>query len=200
MDKKVFKDTALGGLLRNPVFILALGLCPVIAQSTNITDAFGLGAATAFVLICANVLISLLRKVIPDQVRLPAYIIIIATFTTLVRLFMHRFIPTLYESLGAFIPLIAVNCLILGRAEAFAGKNKMGYAALDGASMGMGFIGAICLLGGLRQLLGIAGLTVFVTPAGGFIMLGLLMGLFNALIAVYKKAQKSKAKQAKEVR
>jgi len=200
MDKKAFKETGLGGLLNNPVFVLVLGICPTIAKSTNIGDAFGLGAATAVVLICSNVLISLLRKVIPDQVRLPAYIIIIAAFTTFIRLFLRRFVPVLDESLGAFIPLIAVNCIVLGRAEAFASKNKVGYAALDGASMGLGFLVAICLLGGLRQLLGMAGLSVFTTAAGGFILLGLLLGLFNFLLRFFRKAQKKRAQSAKEVR
>jgi len=192
MNKKAFKETLFGGLTNNPVFVLAIGLCPTIAKSTNIVDSFGLGVATAFVLTCSNLLISLLRKVIPNQVRLPAYIIIIATFVTLVQLFLNSFIPTLDRSLGAFIPLIAVNCLVLGRAEAFASKNKVGYALLDGLSMGIGFLLAITLLGALRQLLYFAGLWFFASAAGGFILLGLLLGLFNYLFGIYNASRRAK--------
>jgi len=192
MNKRFFKETLFGGLVNNPVFVLAIGICPTIAKSTNVFDAFGLGAATAFVLICSNLLISALRKVIPDQVRLPAYIIIIAAFTTLVELFLRAYIPVLDRSLGAFIPLIAVNCLVLGRAEAFANKNKVGYAVLDGISMGIGFVLAITLLGALRQLLYMLGLWFFTSAAGGFILLGLLLGLFNYLFGVYKQSRSGK--------
>ena len=138
MDVKKLKETALGGILNNPVFVLVLGMCPTIGMSTNVTNALGLGLATAFVLIVSNVFVSLLRKIIPDKVRLPSYIIIIATFVTLVQLFLAKFLPALNASIGRFIPLIVVNCIILGRAEAFAGKNSVGYAALDGVSMGLG--------------------------------------------------------------
>ncbi len=190
MDRKLFKETLLGGVLNNPVFVLVLGMCPTISKSVNLVDAFSLGLMTAFVLICSNVLISLLRKRIPDQVRLPAYIIIIATFTTLVKQFIKSFIPDLDESIGGFIDLIVVNCVILGRAEAFASKNKVGYAALDGVSMGLGFTVAISLLGAIRQALTLAGLNVFAQTAGGFITLGLLMALFNFLLGIYKKVQR----------
>ena len=192
MNKKMLKETALGGVFNNPVFVLVLGMCPTIAMSTSIVSAFGLGVATAFVLIFSNLFISLLRKVIPDQVRLPVYIIIIATFVTLVELTMANVtaLAALNKAIGAFIPLIVVNCIILGRAEAFAGKNKVGYAVLDGVSMGIGFILSISLLGGIRQLLRLMGLQIFGTTPGGFIILGLIMALFNHVLAMYKQFHK----------
>ncbi len=194
MDKKRLKETIFGGILNNPVFVLVLGMCPTIANSSNVVDAFSLGAGTAFVLIFSNLLISLLRKKIPDQVRLPAYIIIIATFTTLVQMFVASFLPELNKTIGKFIPLIVVNCIILGRAEAFASKNKVGYAVLDGLSMGIGFIAAICLLGGIRQLLTMAGLTIFSQTAGGFIVLGLLMAFFNQMLSLYRQRLRAKTR------
>ncbi len=192
MNKNKIKETALGGILNNPVFVLVLGTCPTIGMTTNVSNAIGLGLATAFVLIFSNLLISLLRKVIPDKVRLPSYIIIIATFVTLVQLFMAKFLPALNESIGSFIPLIVVNCIILGRAEAFASKNSVGYALLDGVSMGLGFTVALTVLGGVRQLLTEAGLTIFATPTGGFIAFGLIMALFNFVLDIYKKHHKNK--------
>lgn len=195
MDKKKFRETALCGLFNNPVFVLVLGMCPTISKSTNIVDAFALGTATAFVLVFSNLFVSALRKFIPDKVRLPAYIIIIATFVTLVQMFIESFLPDLNESIGAFISLIVVNCIILARAESFASKNSVGYAVLDGLSMGVGFIFSICLLGGIRQLLGMAGMKVFVTTPGGFIVLGLMMALFNYLLSIYKAHQAKKTAQ-----
>nr|WP_251612318.1 electron transport complex subunit RsxE [Pumilibacter muris] len=192
MDMKKFKETALGGVLNNPVFVLVLGMCPTIGMSTNVTNALGLGLATAFVLVFSNVFISLLRRVIPDKVRLPSYIIIIATFVTLVKMFLEKFLPSLNASIGRFIPLIVVNCIILGRAEAFASKNGVGYSALDGLSMGLGFTCSLVILGGVRMLLIAAGFEVFKTAAGGFITLGLLMALFNYLLGIYRNAAKSK--------
>ena len=192
MDMKKFKETALGGVLNNPVFVLVLGMCPTIGMSTNVTNALGLGLATAFVLVFSNVFISLLRRVIPDKVRLPSYIIIIATFVTLVKMFLENFFPSLNASIGRFIPLIVVNCIILGRAEAFASKNGVGYSALDGLSMGLGFTCSLVILGGVRMLLIAAGFEVFKTAAGGFITLGLLMALFNYLLGIYRNAAKSK--------
>ncbi len=192
MDMKKFKETALGGVLNNPVFVLVLGMCPTIGMSTNVMNALGLGLATAFVLVFSNVFISLLRRVIPDKVRLPSYIIIIATFVTLVKMFLEKFLPSLNASIGRFIPLIVVNCIILGRAEAFASKNGVGYSALDGLSMGLGFTCSLVILGGVRMLLIAAGFEVFKTAAGGFITLGLLMALFNYLLGIYRNAAKSK--------
>lgn len=199
VDKRNLKAAAFNGLLNNPVFVLVLGMCPTIAQSTTVANAVGLGLATAFVLLFSNIFISLLRKVIPDKVRLPAYIVIIATFVTLVQMFITSYLPALNESIGAFIPLIVVNCIILGRAEAFASKNDVLLAAVDGLSMGIGFTLSITLLGAVRQLLTIAGLTIFGKTAGGFIVLGLLMALFNALLSVYKEFKKTRSllKEAK---
>ena len=178
-NRKEIKETALGGILNNPVFVLVLGTCPTIAKSDTISNGLGLGLATAFVLICSNVFISLLRKLIPDKVRLPAYIVIIATFVTIVQLFIAKFLPDLNASIGAFIPLIVVNCIILGRAEAFASKNNVALSALDGVSMGLGFTLSLVLMGALRQGLGAIGLTLFQATAGGFIVFGLMMALFN---------------------
>lgn len=179
INRKEIKETALGGILNNPVFVLVLGTCPTIAKSDTISNGLGLGLATAFVLICSNVFISLLRKLIPDKVRLPAYIVIIATFVTIVQLFVAKFLPDLNASIGAFIPLIVVNCIILGRAEAFASKNNVALSALDGVSMGLGFTLSLVLMGALRQGLGVIGLTLFQATAGGFIVFGLMMALFN---------------------
>lgn len=179
INRKEIKETALGGILNNPVFVLVLGTCPTIAKSDTISNGLGLGLATAFVLICSNVFISLLRKLIPDKVRLPAYIVIIATFVTIVQLFIAKFLPDLNASIGAFIPLIVVNCIILGRAEAFASKNNVALSALDGVSMGLGFTLSLVLMGALRQGLSAIGLTLFQATAGGFIVFGLMMALFN---------------------
>ena len=196
MNKARLKDAALGGLLSNPVFVLVLGMCPTIAQSNTVVNAFGLGAATAIVLIVSNLTISLLRKVIPDKVRLPAYIVIIATFVTLVQMVMSGLLPELYSSISKFIPLIVVNCIILGRAESFASKNDVLTSTIDGISMGLGFLLAICLLGAVRQGLGLIGLTLFTKPAGGFMVLGFLMALFNYLMQLYHDRHKSLMKGA----
>lgn len=190
-NRNEIKETALGGILNNPVFVLVLGTCPTIAKSDTISNGLGLGLATAFVLICSNVFISLLRKLIPDKVRLPAYIVIIATFVTIVQLFIAKFLPDLNASIGAFIPLIVVNCIILGRAEAFASKNGVALSALDGLSMGLGFTLSLVLLGAIRQGLGAIGLTLFQATAGGFIVFGLMMALFNF---VMEKAREHKSR------
>ncbi len=182
MNKKL-KDTLLGGIVNNPVFVLVLGTCPTIAKSTNISNGIGLGLATLFVLLCSNVFISLLRKTIPGEVRLPAYIVIIATFVTVVQLFVAKFLPDLDKSIGTFIPLIVVNCIILGRAESFAAKNNVLMSAIDGVSMGLGFTLALILLGAIRQFLAeVCMLSFFVSSAGGFMIFGLVMALFNYVI------------------
>lgn len=191
-NRNEIKETALGGILNNPVFVLVLGTCPTIAKSDTISNGLGLGLATAFVLICSNVFISLLRKLIPDKVRLPAYIVIIATFVTLVQLFIAKFLPDLNASIGAFIPLIVVNCIILGRAEAFASKNGVGLSALDGVSMGLGFTLSLVLMGAIRQGLGAIGLSLFQSTAGGFIIFGLMMALFNFVMEKVRE-RKSRA-------
>lgn len=184
MNKNQIKSAALGGIISNPVFVLVLGTCPTIAKSDTISNGLGLGLATAFVLICSNLFISLLRKVIPDKVHLPAYIVIIATFVTVVQLFVAKFLPDLNASIGSFIPLIVVNCIILGRAEAFACKNPPLLSLIDGASMGIGFTAALVIMGAIRQGLGVIGLTIFQQTAGGFIIFGILMATFNYAFAL----------------
>lgn len=187
MTKSEFKRTALGGLTNNPVFVLVLGMCPTIAKSDNVINAVSLGLCTAFVLVFSNLIISALRKLIPDKVHLPAYIIIIASLVTFVQMVVSSFLPSLNDSIGAFISLITVNCIILGRAEAFAGKNKVLPSLVDGLSMGLGFIVAITLLGGVRQLLTLAfGGGFFDQTMGGFIVLGLIMAAFNAVYSAVK--------------
>jgi electron transport complex protein RnfE len=176
----------------NPVFVLALGLCPTLAVTTAAINAIGMGAAATFVLLGSNILVSLLKDVIPNKVRIPAYIVIIATFVTIVELVMHGFFPPLYKALGIFIPLIVVNCIILGRAEAFANRNGLVASILDALGMGAGFTIALLILGSIRELLGngtifgkmVMGTSyepvlVLILPPGAFITLGVLMGLFS---------------------
>ena len=194
IDKSEFKKIALGGLTNNPVFVLVLGMCPTIAKSDNIINALSLGLCTAFVLICSNVIIYALRKVIPDKVHLPAYIVIIASLVTFVQMVVSSFLPSLNDSIGAFISLITVNCIILGRAEAFAGKNGVLPSLIDGVSMGIGFIAAITMLGAFRQLLTlIFGKGFFDATMGGFIALGLVMAIFNAIFALAKERAQKRA-------
>src|SRR3989338_4941031 len=143
------------GILReNPVLVLIIGLCPVLSSGSSMNDGFGMGVATAFVLISSNLLISMLRKFIPDSIRLPVFIIIISTFVTIVDYVMHAYMVELYASLGIFIPLIVVNCIILGRAEAFAYKNNVISSALDGLGMAVGFMLTMVILGGIREVIG----------------------------------------------
>ena len=186
------KDAALGGILSNPVFVLVLGTCPTIAMSTSVTSAFGLGVSTALVLILSNIVISALRKVIPDRVRLPAYILIIATFVTMTEIILRRFFPALNEAIGAFISLIVVNCIIFARAESFAAKNDVLTSLIDGVSMGLGFIAAITLMGAIRQTLILAGLKIFGETAGGFIVFACLIALFQTLISLYERYKRGK--------
>ena len=143
-----------GILKENPVFVLILGTCPTLAMTKNVGDAFGMGLAALAVLLCSNVLVSLLRKVIPDTVRIPCYIVIIASFVTIVQMIVKAYLPELDKNLGVFLPLITVNCIILGRAEMFAGKNSVGKSALDGIGMGLGFTLALVLMSTVREVLG----------------------------------------------
>ncbi len=200
------KDIALDGVVRqNPVFKLVLGTCPALAVSTSLANAVGMGAAVIFVLMCSNILISLLRNVIPSKVRIPAFIMIIATFVTVVILVFEKFLPDLYDSLGMFLPLIVVNCLILARAEAFASVNKVGAAALDGLFMGIGFTLALSVMAFIRELLGTGCLFgvevlggfkigIFASSAGGFLVYGLLIAAFVA--GSNAVSNKNKQKQA----
>ena len=197
------KIVANGIFASNPVFRLVLGMCPTLAISTSAFNGLGMGVAATVVLVCSNALVSLLRRVIPDKVRIPAYVLIIATFVTLVEMLLRKFVPALYDALGIYLPLIVVNCIILARAEAFASTNKVGDSILDGLGMGLGFTLALLLLGVIREFLGSGtffvgsfgdaefgvtlgdmpdyAMSVFVMPAGGFLTLGLVMAAINAI-------------------
>ena len=157
MSKNSSWSVLLKGILKeNPVLVLILGTCPTLATTTNVVGAFGMGIAAMAVLICSNVLISLLRKIIPDSVRIPCYIVVIAGFVTIVQMIVQAYFPPLYEMLGVYLPLITVNCIILGRAEMFAGKNSVGKSALDGIGMGIGFTIALCAMATILEVLGAA--------------------------------------------
>ncbi len=188
---KIFKR---GLLQENALLVLMLGACPSLAVTTSLLNGMGMGLAATFVLICSNLVISLLRNLIPDKVRIPAYITIIASFVTILQFLLEAYIPALNQTLGIFIPLITVNCIILGRAEAFAGKNTPFVSVMDGLGMGLGFTGALTLIGGIRELLGngtlfdqaiphlggdytLQPLLIFILPPGGFIAYGLLLAI-----------------------
>ena len=192
--KKKMEILKNGLFTENPVLILVLGCCSVLAISVTVKGALGMGLALTFVLVCSNVVISALRKLIPDQIRIPCYIVVIATFVTIVQMVLEAYIPELYKALGIFLALIVVNCIILGRAEAFACKNSVAASAVDGLGMGIGFTAALLLMGAVRELLGtgaIAGLQIipasvspmliFILPPGGFFVFGLLMACANKL-------------------
>ncbi len=184
LTKGIFKE--------NPTFVLILGMCPTLATTTSAINGMGMGAATMFVLILSNLFISLVTGIIPDKVRIPAYIVVIAAFVTMVDLSMAAYVPDLHKSLGVFIPLIVVNCIVLGRAEAFAAKNKPIDSMLDGIGIGLGFTLSLTVLGAIRELLGSNsifgfkllegdGMLIFVLAPGAFLALGYLMVLFNKL-------------------
>lgn len=210
MDKTRMKEIVLNGLiLQNPILVLFLGMCSTLAVSTSLTNALGMGLSTTMVLICSNVVISLLRKAIPKEVRIACYVVIIAGFVTIVELCLKAYLPALSESLGLFIPLIVVNCIILGRAEAFASKETPGYAALDGLSMGLGFTGALCIMGFIRELLGSGSILgheilpvkvmLLAAPCGGFLVLGGLVALVQYLRArPPKETPKAEPEEVKE--
>ncbi len=183
-----------GVITENPTFRLVLGTCPTLAVTTSAINGLGMGAAATFVLLGSNIVISALRKIIPDKVRIPAFIVVICMFVTIIQLVMQAFLPSLYESLGIFLPLIVVNCIILGRAEAFASKNPVIDSAFDGLGMGVGFTLALTLIGCIRELLGNGSafgvnllgasyqpMLLMILPAGGFLVFGLLLGIINAL-------------------
>ena len=184
----------LNGIIHeNPVFVQMLGMCPVLAVTTSGINAIGMGLATTAVLLCANVVIAALKNIIPSKIRIPAFIVVIATFVTIVGMLLEAFLPALNKSLGLFIPLIVVNCIILGRAEAFASKNSIGKSFIDGLAMGLGFTVALVILGVIREVLGkgeIFGYTLsdkfepigfFGLAPGAFLTLGLLLALFNVI-------------------
>ena len=164
----------------NPTFRLVLGMCPTLATTISIENGLGMGLATMSVLVASNALIAAIRKLIPGQVRIPCYIVVIASLVTIVEMIMKAFVPALYQSLGIFIPLIVVNCIILGRAEAFAAKNPLIESAFDGLGMGLGFTLSLTLVSIVRQIIGGAAVLA-ILPAGGFIVLGCLLALINAL-------------------
>ncbi len=204
MDKKksLFEEFSKGIVKENPVLRLVLGTCPTLAVTTSLSSALGMGIAATVVLACSNTVISLLRKVIPQKVRIPAYIVIIASFVTIVQMLVKAFLPFLDEQLGVYLPLIVVNCIILGRAEAFAGKNPVAASLFDGLGMGVGFTAALACMGIIREVFG-AGvidltsyvenlkieipflkdnpLLVFILPPGGFFVFGMLMACVNRL-------------------
>lgn len=208
---KRIKQVLLNGLLNeNPTFRLVLGTCPTIAVTTQAMNGIGMGLAATFVLIGSNVVISLLRKFIPDKVRIPAFIVIVCMFVTTIQMFMNAFVPALYESLGIFIPLIVVNCIILARAEAFASKNSVLYSAVDGLGMGLGFTCAITIIGSVREIIGNgtwfgmnimpAGyepMLIIALAPGGFIVFGLLLGLVN-YITMRDKSESKKQLEEEE--
>lgn len=189
--RKVFTN---GVITENPTFRLVLGLCPTMAVTTSAVNGLGMGAAATFVLMGSNIVISMLRHFIPDKVRIPAFVVVIATFTTIVQMVMSAFLPDLYNSLGLFIPLIVVNCIILARAEAFASKQGVLPSAVDGLGMGLGFTIALTIIGAVREILGSGTLfgmnllgagydpaLIMIMAPGGFITLGLLLALFNKI-------------------
>ncbi len=182
-----------GILKNNPTFVLVLGMCPTLGTTTSASNGMGMGLATMAVLIMSNLVISLIKNLIPDKVRIPAFIVVIASFVTIIQMLMQAFVPALYASLGVFIPLIVVNCIILGRAEAFASKNGAFDSILDGIGIGLGFTLSLTVIGAVREILGsgaVFGVSlgtadvmplVFVLAPGGFLTLGYLMVLFNKL-------------------
>lgn len=187
---KAFKTFFNGLITENPTFVQALGLCPTLAVSSSLKNSLGMGLAATFVLACSNVIISLIKDVIPSKVRIPAYVVVIAAFVTIVDMAMHAYVPTIHKSLGLFIPLIVVNCIILGRAEAFANKNNMFLSLIDGIGMGLGFTLGLSVLGIIREVLGagqILGHNVLwsdykpmlaaILAPGAFFTIGLLLGL-----------------------
>jgi len=188
------KDFLTKIIKENPVFVLLLGTCPTLATSTSVANAVGMGLSATAVLICSNAVISLLRKLIPQKVRIASYIAIIAAFVTIVEMLLKAYLPALSEALGVFIPLIVVNCIILARAEAFASKNGVLASIVDGASMGLGFTLALIIISSVREILGAGtwcGLRIFmegyqpaimfILPAGGFLTLGTILGVINLI-------------------
>lgn len=195
MALNLAKEFKRGIITENPILVLALGLCPALGVSTSVANGIGMGLAATFVLVMSNIVVSLVKNLIPAQVRIPSYIIIIATFVTIVKMVLEAYFPELYKSLGLFIPLIVVNCIILGRAEAFASKHGVVSSFIDGIVMGTGFTVALVILSAIRELLGsnkLMGLevfpgweplTIFVLAPGGFFTIALVIGLVNYFMA-----------------
>ncbi len=188
-----WKNFTKGFLKENPVFVLLLGMCPTLGVTSSAINGLGMGLATTFVLMMSNIVVSLVKNFIPEKVRIPSFIVIIAAFVTIVQLAMQAYLPSLYKSLGLFIPLIVVNCIVLGRAEAFASKNTLVSSAIDGLGIGLGFSFALVLLGSIREILGSGKLfnitlysenyvtLLFVLAPGAFIVLGYLIAIINRI-------------------
>ncbi len=188
-----FANFTKGFLKENPVFVLLLGMCPTLGTTTSAINGMGMGLATAFVLVMSNLAISAVKNIIPDKVRIPAFIVIIASFVTIVDLLMAGYLPALHEQLGLFIPLIVVNCIVLGRAESFASKNGVVASIIDGLGMGLGFTFALVILGSTREILGSGaifgykfigdndGMLIFILAPGAFIALGYIIAIINKL-------------------
>ena len=207
-QKKTFMSVLLNGLIwENPTFVLMLGMCPTLAITTSGMNGIGMGLAVTAVLIFSNLFISLLRNVIPDSVRIPAYIIIIASFVTMIDMLLKAFLPDLAQALGMFIPLIVVNCIIFARAESFAFKNPVLPSAFDGLGMGLGFTCSLTLLSSVREIIGSGKwfgmqvmpeaykpMSVIITPSGGFLTLGILLLIVNAIVKYIGKHKKMKAR------
>lgn len=181
-----------GFIKENPVFVLLLGLCPTLAVTSSAFNGMGMGLATTFVLVCSNIVVTLIKNVIPNKVRIPSFIVIIASFVTIVEMVMEGFLPDLFAALGIFIPLIVVNCLVLGRAEGFASKQSFVSSVIDGLGMGLGFTFALTLLGAIREILGAGSIfgykfiqgdaiLIFILAPGAFIVLGYLIALLNRI-------------------
>jgi electron transport complex protein RnfE len=211
MKHNYLKQLKSGILDQNPTLVQLLGMCPTLATTTSLKNAFGMGMAATAVLICSNVFISLLRKFIPKQVRIAAYIVIVSGFVTAVELLMRTYMVSLYRSLGLFIPLIVVNCIILARAEAFASKNPPLPSAMDGLSMGLGFTFALCILGTVRELLGSGSLlghrilpeaypdmVIFILPAGAFLTLGFTIAAVQKIKNTVEEKKRRAAEDGKE--
>lgn len=202
-NQNSYIKTFLNGLLtENPTFVLFLGMCPTLAVTTGVINALGMGLSTMVVLVCSNMVISLLRHFIPDKIRIAGYVVIIAGFVTIVQMLLNAYLPSLSSSLGIYIPLIVVNCIILGRAEAFANKNGVLKSAFDGLGMGLGFTCSLTLIASVREILGagtFAGISVFgssytpasimILPPGAFLTLGCLLAIINVIAARRKKSQ-----------
>jgi len=196
---KFWKEFAKGIIISNPLFVLALGFCPALAVSTSVDNAIGMSVGVLFVLLGSNLIVSAIRKAVPNIVRIPVFIVIIATFVTVVNLVFHAYVPSLYESLGIYLPLIVVNCIILGRAEAFASKNPVTSSIADALGVSIGFFLALLIISFLREVLGTGGLslfgndlftlpvlgenpmTLFILPPGAFLIMALLLALFRRM-------------------
>ena len=210
MAKHEYKKIFLNGLItENPTFRLVLGMCPTLAITTAAVNGLGMGLATTFVLMCSNLVISLLRRLIPERIRIPAFIIIIATFVTMVEMLMKAFLPALNRTLGIYIPLIVVNCIIFARAESFASKNSPLPSVVDGLGMGLGFTCSLTILSAIRELIGAGtllgfpvlgsaypGILLFILAPGGYLTLGLTLVAFNAVMGKIDARRRAKAAAA----